>query len=356
MLEQYFFKPSTIDRLRWSWIATEIEAYVAWLAEQGYGAKTVWRRVPIGFAFGEFARERGARTVGDLPAHVEAFVAAPVAASPRDLLVEAMTRKEVRGPVEQMLSVVVAGFGPTGRPHHRQPFVDVALGSSTTWPRNEDFARHRWSATTTTYASSRRTFGGSGVKSIQELSPVMSERVHRRTGWCRAVEEPVRGSAGALRVVPALRTPATHPRRRSERCRWLAAGLPVVERPRSISWDDVNRVLASVERRTIAGRRNYAILLLLVTYGLRARGDRRTHLGRHRLEARAPGDSRSARPVTQLPFRCLLWSARPSSTTYGMAARPQPTVTCSSAPSPLAPDRQRCRVRPWPALTCSRPV
>ena len=41
--------------------------------------------------------------------------------------------------------------------------------------------------------------------------------------------------------------------------------------PRSISWDDVNRVLASVDRRTAAGRRDYAILLLLVTYGLRGR-------------------------------------------------------------------------------------
>src|SRR5660398_109327 len=39
--------------------------------------------------------------------------------------------------------------------------------------------------------------------------------------------------------------------------------------PRSISWDAVNRVLAGVDRRTEAGRRDYAILLLLVTYGLR---------------------------------------------------------------------------------------
>jgi integrase/recombinase XerD len=41
--------------------------------------------------------------------------------------------------------------------------------------------------------------------------------------------------------------------------------------PRSISWGDVNRVLAGVDRRTEAGRRDYAILLLLVTYGLRGR-------------------------------------------------------------------------------------
>ena len=160
MLEQYFFKPSTIDRLRGSWIATEIEAYVAWLAEQGYGAKTVWRRVPIGFAFGEFAWERGARTVADLPAHVEAFVAARVAAHHATYSSRPMT-KEVRGPVEQMLSVAVAGFEPTGGLTTVSRSLTSRLGSSTTWPRNADFARHRWSATTTTYASSRRTFGGS---------------------------------------------------------------------------------------------------------------------------------------------------------------------------------------------------
>ena len=54
MLEEYFVKPSTIDRLRGSWIATEIETYVAWLAGQGYSTKSIWRRVPIGFAFGEW--------------------------------------------------------------------------------------------------------------------------------------------------------------------------------------------------------------------------------------------------------------------------------------------------------------
>src|SRR5205085_10259730 len=41
--------------------------------------------------------------------------------------------------------------------------------------------------------------------------------------------------------------------------------------PRSISWDEVRRLLEVVDRRTSLGRRDYAILLLLVTYGLRAR-------------------------------------------------------------------------------------
>jgi site-specific recombinase XerD len=41
--------------------------------------------------------------------------------------------------------------------------------------------------------------------------------------------------------------------------------------PRSIAWDDVRRMLDAVDRRTAAGRRDYAILVLLVTYGLRGR-------------------------------------------------------------------------------------
>src|SRR6266571_6986409 len=41
--------------------------------------------------------------------------------------------------------------------------------------------------------------------------------------------------------------------------------------PRSISWDEVRRLLEIVDRRTPLGKRDYAIMLLLVTYGLRAR-------------------------------------------------------------------------------------
>ena len=41
--------------------------------------------------------------------------------------------------------------------------------------------------------------------------------------------------------------------------------------PRSLTWDEVRRVLEIVAQRTPGGKRDYAILLFLVTYGLRAR-------------------------------------------------------------------------------------
>ena len=40
--------------------------------------------------------------------------------------------------------------------------------------------------------------------------------------------------------------------------------------PRAITWEQVRSMLQAVDRRTVRGRRDYAILLLLVTYGLRA--------------------------------------------------------------------------------------
>lgn len=42
------------------------------------------------------------------------------------------------------------------------------------------------------------------------------------------------------------------------------------EIPRSISWDSVQQMLATIDRRTKIGKRDFAIVLLLITYGLRA--------------------------------------------------------------------------------------
>ena len=271
MLEEYFVKPSTIDRLRGSWIATEIETYVAWLAAQGYSAKSIWRRVPIGFAFGEFARERGGRAVGDLPAHVEAFVADRVAAHDAQTGSARPMAKEVRGPVEQMLSVVLPGFEPVGRPHRPLPFADAAPGffdylveERGLRPASVLGYRHHLDRFE---AYLRRI----GVRSIQELSPaILSAFVVERAGAGLA-KSTVRGAAGVLRVF--LRYAHREGVLASDLS--AAVGWPQVYRlssiPRSISWDDVNRVLAGVDRRTAAGRRDYAILLLLVTYGLRGR-------------------------------------------------------------------------------------
>jgi integrase/recombinase XerD len=119
MLETYFVRPQTIDGIRSSWIGSEIERYVVWLAENGYAARSVLRRVPLLVAFGEFARARGARTVGDLPGHVDAFVAGRMAVRPAVRRDGRQVAKEFRGPVEQMLALVVPGFVRRSSPGER---------------------------------------------------------------------------------------------------------------------------------------------------------------------------------------------------------------------------------------------
>lgn len=271
MLDQYFIKPSTIDRVRGSWIATGIETYVAWLAGEGYSAKSIWRRVPIAFAFGEFAGERGARVIDDLPAHVEAFVADRVERHDARTGSTRPMAKEVRGPVEQMLSVVLPGFEPAGRPHHARPFADVAPGffdylveERGLRPASVLSYRHHLDRFE---AYLRRI----GVESLGELSPaILSAFIVERAGTGLA-RSTVRDGAGVLRVF--LRYAHREGIVASDLS--SAVGWPQVYRlstiPRSISWDAVNRVLGGVDRRTGAGRRDYAILLLLVTYGLRGR-------------------------------------------------------------------------------------
>lgn len=271
MLEQYFVKPATIDRIRGSWIATEIEAYLAWLVEHGYSTKSIWRRVPIVFAFGEFARQRGARAVGKLPAHVEAFVAERVAAHDVRTGSSRPMAKEVRGPLEQMLAVVVPGFEPTGRPHYARPFADVVPGFFDYLVEERGLRP----ASVISYRHHLERFEAYlrriGVAAIQELSPaVLSAFVVDRAGAGLA-KSTVRDGAGVLRVF--LR----YAHREGVLASDLsdAVGWPQVYRlasiPRSISWEQVNQVLAGVDRRSAAGRRDHAILLLLVIYGLRGR-------------------------------------------------------------------------------------
>ena len=77
MLEEYFAKPSTIDRIRGlvdrrrRSRATSPGSSSTATARRAFGVA-----FPIAFTFGEFARSSGvASSVADLPAHLEAFVA-----------------------------------------------------------------------------------------------------------------------------------------------------------------------------------------------------------------------------------------------------------------------------------------
>ena len=274
MFEKYFIKPQTVDRFRASWIGAEVEDYVGWLAEHGYGAKTVWRRVPLLVAFGEFASERGARAIGELPAQVDAFVARRVAEHHDTACGSRPDRpmsKEVRGPIEQMLSIVLPGFEPSGRRQFAVPF-DAAAPGFFEYLVDERGLRP---ASVRSYRHHLDRFDAYlrriGVTNLKELSPpILSAFVIERSSSGLA-KSTVRDGCGVLRVfLRYAHRQGVVPSDLSDTVGW-----PQIYRlsniPRSISWDDVNRVLAGVDQRTPCGKRDYAMLLLLAIYGLRAR-------------------------------------------------------------------------------------
>src|SRR5699024_10601289 len=79
--------------------------------------------------FAQFAQDAGAQRVEDLPAHVEDFVAEQEVKRPRRRGVPPRdAAKEVRGPIEQMLTVALADYQGSGRRGRVDPFGEAAPG------------------------------------------------------------------------------------------------------------------------------------------------------------------------------------------------------------------------------------
>jgi site-specific recombinase XerD len=276
MLESYFVKPQTVDRVRASWIGVEVERYVAWMTEHGYSSRCVARRVPLVVAFGEFARARGVGAVEDLAGHVEEFVAERAAGYRGarrcgNVEAERQVAREIRGPIEQMLRLVVPGFLGSGQRHRRDPFAD-ALPGFFDYLAGERGLRP---ATIVQYRYHVGCFEGYldriGVSSLGELSPPLLSAYVADLSGTGLSKATVGIGCSMLRVF--LRY--THREGAIARDLSRAVEGPQVYRladiPRSISWEEVGQVLACVDRRTAIGKRDWAILLLLATYGLRSR-------------------------------------------------------------------------------------
>jgi len=126
MLERYFVKPDTLDRLRASWIGEPIEQYVTWLHEHGYAARNVFRRVPLLWQFGEFARAQGATQWEELPRYVESFSQVWVQQHGQRCPTEQARRhvgRDARNPIQQLLRLILPDYTGLGRTRCPEPFA-----------------------------------------------------------------------------------------------------------------------------------------------------------------------------------------------------------------------------------------
>lgn len=272
MLERYFVKPSTVDRIRASWLAPQIERYVEWMDLQGYAIRNVYKRVPMLCRFAEFAQQHGSTDLKSAASQIEGFASHWLAAhetSGQKPEARSKIAEEARNPVRQMLLLALEGRVTAGRKRKTFPFEDQAPGFLT-YLRQERGLRD---ATVYKYVHCLNGFGNYlkrlGATSLTELSPALLASFVVDTAP-KLARTGKRDLCGMIRVFLRF----CHRQRVIANDLSSAVEMPQVFRladvPRSITWDEVRRMLEAVDRRTARGQRDYAILLLLVTYGLRA--------------------------------------------------------------------------------------
>lgn len=271
MLERYFIRPATVDRIRANVAGAYIEHYVSWLRAQGYADRNVTKRVPILCQFGEFASARGAVDGQAALEHVEPFAqywASIHGKSCRSEAARAKVAFDARNPVRQMLELAL--HGSVGPHRQRKPFpFQAEVPGFAGYLRDERGLKDDTIERHAFYLNGLSTFlARAGVASLASLSPPLLAGflVERCAELARTSR---RDLCGTLRIF--LRY--CYRERIIKRDLSGAVEAPRLHRlasvPRAITWDEVRDMLGCVDRRCALGRRDYAMLLLLVTYGLR---------------------------------------------------------------------------------------
>lgn len=272
MLEHFFVKPATIDRIRNSWLGSQIDSYLEWLEANGYARPTILRRLLHLYHFAVFAQKRGCTDVASAFDLIEEFVSEWLVQHGAEAKTAAALRKhaiDVGNGLRQMLRLARDGRVLSNR--HRRPFpLESAVPGFQEFLRDE---RGLMESTIHGYRHHLHDFGEylckAGITSLGVLSPALisSFIVEYAPGMAPNTR---RDLCGHLKVLLKF----CHRQGITGRDLSGAVGMSQVYRladvPRSITWDEVRRTLDAVDRRTVRGRRDYAILLFLVTYGLRA--------------------------------------------------------------------------------------
>jgi site-specific recombinase XerD len=277
VLKRYFIRPTTIDRIRASWIGDAIDHYVGWLTERNYAARNVFVRVPVLVRFGEFAWEAGARDLRDLPAHVEPFIEDWLRhRQPGESAAERhIAARAIRNPLRQMLRVNLPLDVSTSPTHINSqgapdPFVDQAPGFF-------DFLRRERGLREGTLVQYRYYLGRlqryllkTDRPLLPDLTPAVVSGFITESG--RTIDKrSVQSLCSILKVFFRYLYRADLTARDLSKAIESPRRYQLANVPRSITWQEVEKMLEKVDRRTAVGKRDYALLVLLVTYGLRSR-------------------------------------------------------------------------------------
>ena len=270
MLEHYLVRPTSADRIRALWLGQAISRYAEWLAARQTAKATALRCLRVCVDFNHFTIERGARDWDDLPAHVSEFIEFRLKKNGkwcRNAHDRGAVRSQSRAPVEQLLCLLIPGFRVSER---RTPWplqasapglLEHLRDERGLRPDTLDRYRHHLNALERFLQRTGRT--------LSALSPpVLTEFLMQSAPALQ--QGRLQGRAGTLRVL--LRFLHRQGILMTDLSRAVPRGRMYKHAsiPRAIAWSEVQRVLASIDRRSALGKRDYAMLTLLATYGLRA--------------------------------------------------------------------------------------
>src|SRR5215472_16740521 len=270
MLEQYFLRPTTVDRIRSNWLAPQIEQYAEWMHTQKYARQNITRRIALLCHFADFARTSGATDLASATSLVEKFGDHWMNGNKCwNLETRPKLRRDICSIIRQMLLLILDGR--VSRERGRPPFQFHSEAPGFFKYLLEE--RGMKKLTVARYLRELNRLADYlkrvGVTSVNELSPQLLSSF--------VVETAPKFAPNTRRdLCGVIRTFLRYLRRE----RIIAEDLSVTFEipklfrlsnvPRSITWGEVRKVLNVVDRRTVRGRRDYAILVMLVTYGLRA--------------------------------------------------------------------------------------
>lgn len=273
MLERFFLKPQTVDRIMGCWLGQNIELYAAALCERGYSARSILRRVPILVQFAGFTDARQIQNLAQAENVIEPFVehwlSSHCVGAPTTL--QRRERSLARCTVRHFYSLIVwkSDYQKRKTPL-ADPFVAEAPGFFA-YLREERGLRPE---TLYQYRHHLRRFATylnqAGCSDLRQLSlPIV-------TGFITTTAQEVNYSV-MIGLASSLRVFLRYLRREGMLDRDISKLVEIPQRyrladiPRSVSWEAVQKVLDRPDRRTVVGRRDFAMLLLMATYGLRAR-------------------------------------------------------------------------------------
>jgi site-specific recombinase XerD len=179
--------------------------------------------------------------------------------------------RSIRGPIHQMLRVVLPGYrGGIRASDLPRPFRE----SVPEFFSYLSYERGLSKESLAQYDHHLRKFEAYvekiGIRSLGDLSPaVLSGYVAERGQGLR--KRSVQRLCSVLKIFLQYVHREGLVRRDLSPCIEPPQQYRHADIPRSITWAEVSRLLESIDRRSPVGKRDYAVLLLLVTYGLRAR-------------------------------------------------------------------------------------